>query len=114
MTSPAETCAELAESLADMARQELNPTLYGLLPDARRAAVLAYWLEQLTDLGAIGKTVARRLIRDYAPDAAFHFKGWLALVRRRGTPFPLTDRACLSLWWFDIPGHGSTGPGWVF
>lgn len=54
-TEPTQRCTVLAEQLADMARQELDPRLRPLLPDARKAAVRAYWLAQMTDLGVLGQ-----------------------------------------------------------
>lgn len=56
--TPSACCQQLADFLAEVAHQELTPTLYGLLPDARKAALRAYWTERLAELG-IGKALQR-------------------------------------------------------
>lgn len=62
--TPAQRCAQLAEVMADMARQELTPRLYPLLPDDRKAAVRAYWLAQMTSLGSLGQMVAGAVAKE--------------------------------------------------
>lgn len=59
--TPAIRCAQLAEFLAETARQELGERIRPLLPDDRRAAVRAYWLSRLVEVGGIGKAVAGTL-----------------------------------------------------
>lgn len=59
--TPANRCAQLAEFLAEVAREELTPRLRPLLPDDRKAAVRAYWLSQITSIGVMGTAVAGQL-----------------------------------------------------
>ena len=56
--SPARRCAVLAETLAEIASEELTPKIRPMLPPERKAAVRAYWLAQMAAMGAIGATVA--------------------------------------------------------
>lgn len=59
--TPAVRCAQLADFLADMARAELTPVIRQMLPDARKAAVRAYWLGRIAECGCVGKDLAQRL-----------------------------------------------------
>lgn len=59
--TPAQRCAALAEMMANTARHELTPRLHPLLPDDRKAAVRAYWLAQITSMGAMGAAMANMI-----------------------------------------------------
>ena len=61
--SPARRCAVLAETLAEIAEEELTPKLRPMLPLERKAAVRAYWLAQMAAMGAIGATVAAAMAK---------------------------------------------------
>lgn len=65
MNAPADTpntrCAQLADFLAEMARAELTPVIRQMLPEARKAAVRAYWMGCIAEYGGIGKTVAKAI-----------------------------------------------------
>ena len=56
--TPAQRCAQMAEVMAEIAHEELTPRLRPLLPDARKAAVRAYWLSQIAASGGFGQAVA--------------------------------------------------------
>ena len=56
--TPAIRCTQLAEFLTETAQQELGERLRPMLPDDRRAAVRAYWLSRLVEIGGIGKSLA--------------------------------------------------------
>lgn len=59
--TPAIRCAQLAAFLEETARLDLGERIRLLLPDDRRAAVRAYWLSRLVEVGGIGKAVAGTL-----------------------------------------------------
>ena len=61
--SPARRCAVLAETLAEIAEEELAPKTRPMLPPERKAAVRAYWLAQMAAMGAIGATVAAAMAK---------------------------------------------------
>lgn len=56
--TPVTRCAQLADFLAETAKQELSERILPFLPDARRAAIRAYWLSRLVEVGGIGPVMA--------------------------------------------------------
>lgn len=60
--SPSRRCAVLAETLAEIAGEELTPKLRPMLPPERKSAVRAYWVMQMAAMGAIGATVAAAMV----------------------------------------------------
>ena len=66
--SPARRCAVLAETLAEIANDELTPKIRPMLPPERKAAVRAYWLAQMAAMGAIGEKMAASLAKRTATE----------------------------------------------
>lgn len=63
--SPSARCAQLAGTLAETARQDLEPRIAGMTAEGRRDATRAYWLTLLQQKGPIGQTVARQLAKTH-------------------------------------------------